>query len=350
MKQATRNNNIDFLRGLATISIIIIHTAWWSGEGYLPKWFSNLTLLVDVPVFMFLAGLSFNYVNSIIKNIKGIIGQWKKWLYFLVIFIIVLLVVFKSHITLNEVISWTAYTFDDPKELPIVAGSIWFMKMYIAVSVLCSIIICSVNYYLKKDSNKILTKVIIPFILMLFLYVSAQKGTMNYLRYITFYSFIYLLGYVSYENRINSSKKIISLEIVNIIILLITFYLLNININSIQNIKFPPSVPYLIFSMLSVMLTWYLKDRLKITDKNKINYIGKNAIFYYFAQGISSSLLFIIIALFPINNSIIEFICMLATNIVLATIIAVFLEKSYGLITKKIKESKILIKIKKEFD
>ena len=86
MKKATRNNNIDFLRGLATISIIIIHTAWWSGEGYLPRWFSGLTLLVDVPVFMFLAGLSFNYVNSITKNIKGIIGQWKKWLYFLVIF------------------------------------------------------------------------------------------------------------------------------------------------------------------------------------------------------------------------------------------------------------------------
>lgn len=350
MKKATRNNNIDFLRGLATISIIIIHTAWWSGEGYLPRWFSSLTLLVDVPVFMFLAGLSFNYVNSIIKNIKGIIGQWKKWLYFLVFFTIILLVFFKSHINLSEVISWLAYTFKEPKELPIVAGSIWFMKMYIAVSVICSIIICSVNYYLKKDAYKTLTKIILPFTLMLFLYVSAQNGSMVRLQYITFYSFIYLLGYISHEKKITSSKKLIILETSNILILLLTFYFLNIGINSIQNIKFPPSVPYLIFSNLSIMLTWYLKDKLKIIDNNKINYIGKNAIFYYFAQGISSSLLYVIIARFPLHNSIIKFICMLVTNFVLATIIAIFLEKSYAYVTSKLKNSTILNKIKKEID
>ena len=40
-----RNYNIDFLRGIATISIIIIHTAFWSGTEYLPSWVSNLTLL-----------------------------------------------------------------------------------------------------------------------------------------------------------------------------------------------------------------------------------------------------------------------------------------------------------------
>ena len=49
-----RNNNIDFLRGIATLCIILIHTAFWTGEMYLPAWFKNLTLLVDVPVFMYI--------------------------------------------------------------------------------------------------------------------------------------------------------------------------------------------------------------------------------------------------------------------------------------------------------
>ena len=38
------------------VNIVLIHTAFWSGQQYIPYWFSNLILLVDVPVFFFLAG------------------------------------------------------------------------------------------------------------------------------------------------------------------------------------------------------------------------------------------------------------------------------------------------------
>lgn len=106
-----RNYNIDFLRGIATIWIIVIHTAWWSGASYLPAWFSNLTLLLDVPVFMFISGVSFNYVNSIMKNLKGLIAQWKKWLYFLVFYSLILLVFFKEQFILKDIVSWIVYVF-----------------------------------------------------------------------------------------------------------------------------------------------------------------------------------------------------------------------------------------------
>ena len=79
-------NTIDFLRGCACIFIILIHTAWWSGQKYLPSWFSNLFLLVDVPIFVFLSGLSYNYFESIGKNIKGILKQWNKWVFFLIFY------------------------------------------------------------------------------------------------------------------------------------------------------------------------------------------------------------------------------------------------------------------------
>mgnify|MGYP001393330894 CR=1 FL=1 len=32
--RAERNNYIDFLRGIASIGIIAIHTAFWSGQSY----------------------------------------------------------------------------------------------------------------------------------------------------------------------------------------------------------------------------------------------------------------------------------------------------------------------------
>lgn len=39
-----RNEYIDYLRGIASIGIIAIHTAFWSGQSYTPEWFQNLTL------------------------------------------------------------------------------------------------------------------------------------------------------------------------------------------------------------------------------------------------------------------------------------------------------------------
>lgn len=43
MKQSEqiRNNYIDFLRGIAAIGIIAIHTAFWGGQSYTPEWFCS---------------------------------------------------------------------------------------------------------------------------------------------------------------------------------------------------------------------------------------------------------------------------------------------------------------------
>ena len=86
--KTTRNNSIDFFRGLAFLAIIFIHTAFWSGESYNPAWFKNIFLLVDVPLFIFISGVSYNYVNSVAKNIKGILKQWNKWIFFLLFYIL----------------------------------------------------------------------------------------------------------------------------------------------------------------------------------------------------------------------------------------------------------------------
>lgn len=50
-KLMKRDYYLDFLRGIAALNIIIIHTAFWSGEGYVPTIIKNLTLLLDVPFF-----------------------------------------------------------------------------------------------------------------------------------------------------------------------------------------------------------------------------------------------------------------------------------------------------------
>lgn len=53
LSRAERNDYIDFLRGVAVIGIVAIHTAFWAGQSYTPEWFWNLTLFLDVPFSFF---------------------------------------------------------------------------------------------------------------------------------------------------------------------------------------------------------------------------------------------------------------------------------------------------------
>jgi len=335
-----RNYNIDFLRGVATLWIIVIHTAWWSGTGYLPEWFRNLTLIIDVPVFIFISGMSFNFVNSITKNLQGIIINWKKWLYFLIFYTLILLFFFKEQFILEDIFSWIVYVFPHSSSIEVVKGSIWFMLMYIKVTILCSLIICSINSFIEKDQKKYII-LALNVILFIFLYCSTGNNFLFFDRYLSFYSVIFLFGYIVHTYKIKDIKQLILYEGIVVIANLIIFKIYNLGINDIQVIKFPPAFPYLGFSMISIILFWYLKDHLKITENNKINYIGKNAIFFYFAQGISSSFIYYIYKYIPFKMIAIKFIIMLLSNMAVAIVIAICLIESYKWIDRKMSNNNL---------
>ena len=69
-----RDSAIDFSRGIVVISIIFIHTTFMSGVFYVPNFFRQMSLLLDVPAFFFISGMTF-YIKpfSIPKNITRII-------------------------------------------------------------------------------------------------------------------------------------------------------------------------------------------------------------------------------------------------------------------------------------
>ena len=335
-----RNYNIDFLRGIATLYIVLIHTAWWSGNSYLPEWFRNTILIIDVPVFIFISGISFNFVNSIMKNIKGIIIQWKKWLFFLVFYLLLLFVFFREQIVVKDILSWIVYVFPNSNNIPVVDGSMWFMKMYIKVSLISSIIICAVKYYAK---NKTLEYLKLIFVIFLFIYIyTINDGNFLFFDGITsFYILIYLLGYLLFNYKIKDLKQLFIIEIILLIINTLLFIVSDIGINDIQNIKFIPSLPYLFFALISITLFWYLKDNLKIKKKNKINYIGQNAIMFYFAQGVSSSFIYYVYKIIPFTNPILIFIILLSVNIICSIIGGVFLTETYKFISNKMSNKKL---------
>lgn len=343
-----RNNNIDFLRGIATLCIILIHTSFWTGEMYLPAWFKNLTLLVDVPVFIFISGISFSFIKTISKNVILLIKQWKKWIFFILIYSMIILIFYRSQFSIKDFICWIVYYFPNPTSLIVVQGSIWFWIMYIKVTTVCSIIIYS-NNVLEKNKDKNLRNLIYIDLLIILMYLySSLSGTTTYIldTRTLFFSVIYILGYISLNYKLNFKRTLIY-EFITITITCILFYAFKYRIEDIQNIKFSFSVVYFVLSLISIILFWYLKDRLNIKDKNPINYIGKNAVWFYFAQGISSSLLYYIYPYVKDHRYLIVFVIMLFLNITMSLIIAILLEKVYNLVSKIEINEKIVKIVKK---
>ena len=334
-----RNHNIDFLRGVAALCIVVIHTAWWSGTAYLPSWFSNLTLLIDVPVFMFLSGMSFHYVQSIGKNLKSLFSQWKKWLYFLIFYCLLLLLFFRETFYASDIFSWIVYLFPHNNQLPVVGGSMWYMIMYVEVTIICSIIICTIRRYYKQVEEKCL-KITIGILLLIFFYCASEVNSLPIRSTVPFYSIIYLLGYLLSQYKMKDWKQLLLFEGINFLLLLFTCFCFHYGIDDIQSVKFPPFVAYLPFSMISILLFWYLKDHLQLKKENWIHQVGKRAIYFYYARGISASLLYYIYPNIPFHNWFIVFICMLLCNLIGTTLGAFFLEKSYQYFQQIIKIDK----------
>ena len=329
-----RNNAIDFLRGCACIFIILIHTAWWSGTRYLPRWFSNLFLFIDVPVFIFISGISYNYFESIVKNIKNILRQWNKWVFFLIFYVAIIFIFFRSEFDAKELLNYIFYQVPDDGSLQVVGGSIWFVTTYIKVSIFSTILL----HFYKKYNTSIEFNYILIFMILISMLDIPFIDTWT-----TIYSFVYLLGYYSYNNKITSLKQLIVFETLTIILINIISLLSGYYINDIQRLKFPPTLYYLAISMPGLLLVWFLKDRLRISKKNWMCYLGKNAIFFYYSQGISSSLLYFIEPKVIINNIYIKFIVLAIINIIMGVIFGIILNELYKFVVKLLNKIKSYI-------
>lgn len=97
-----------------------------------------------------------------------------------------------------------------------------------------------------------------------------------------------------------------------------------------QNNKFPPNIVYLVYSMITILIAIYCKS----FYHNRvcfINYIGKNAIWYYYSQGISSSLLFYCVPMVNVGW-ILKLLIMFILNLLMVIIIAEIFKRAYDML------------------
>ena len=112
-------------------------------------------------------------------------------------------------------------------------------------------------------------------------------------------------------------------------------YLQGLPIYDLQSAKFPPSIEYGFASLISVVIAKFFDG--KYTAKNDfIEHIGRNAIFYYFGQGIGSSVNYFVVNMINLNNWIIKWILTYVINVIVTIFVAEVLALMYSKILKKI--------------
>ena len=346
-----RDLYIDFAKGLATLSIIFIHTAFWSGQFYIPTEFRLLSLLVDVPIFFALSGITSS------GNIEKTLYRLLKLQITYMIFVTGLFFadwIFKAGVisfwdteTLKsfyatfggkyvpqnpsaainwaQLGNWYLHSYSNCDTFPVVMGSFWYLKVYYIVTVLGVLILRFFKQYIPWFIGLCVVLTLI-FNINLNDYPSGQVG------YVVYYLGVFLIGF-QLKGKTIKKTVVPALYILAVASIICIGYIYGKDIYyKINKQKFPPQIPYIAWSLLSLVTVFVLYNRLKITKDNFINHIGRNAIFFYFAQGISSSLVYFIVV--PLKENMhwaILMVLVYVVNVILAILIAELLKKTDAL-------------------
>lgn len=332
VKNGERYEYIDALRGIAALGIVAIHTAFWGGESYVPIWFKNMTLFLDVPFFFYLSGWgsSFHKYN-IIKTTRSLGVIWLKWIYFISILALFCLIS-----------KWLPYQFagvSDVRDLVnnymmnvsfpgfrVVGGSIWFLQYYFVIVFINTFCLSLIQYSEKEER---FCKYYMIFLVILFVWISYGRYTLGIdLRYFVFYSLFWIMGKNRVGGGINKFRNFIVIVLLDTIGIVFASYLQGLSVFDIQTAKFPPTIKYGFVSLLAILVAKQVEPHVRHTCK-WLCHIGRNAIFYYFAQGIGSSLNYYVIPRVNTDRWLIKFLVTLVINLIVTTVLAELIGLTY---------------------
>lgn len=340
-----RDLYIDFAKGFATLSIIFIHTAFWSGQLYLPKEVRIFSLLLDVPVFFALSGLtsSGNVEKTMYRLLKlqitymiFVAGLWladglfKQGMLlfagedalrnYFTVFGTKFAPTNISGFSWEALGNWFVHSYSNADAFPVVMGSFWYLKVYFIVTLFGVLVL---RFFSKHVKWIIALLVALTLFFNFYTYPSGQVG------YVAFYLAVFLSGNLLKGKKLGNAPLLISiLAVLASLVGMFMFYGTEI-FYLINKQKFPPRIPYIVWAMPSLLLVYFLYNRLKVQAENILTYVGKNAIFFYFAQGISSSLIYFLVD--PIKELVVWPLLMIlafAVNVLLALLLVPFLKRA----------------------
>jgi fucose 4-O-acetylase-like acetyltransferase len=316
-----RDHYIDIVRGLASLSIIVIHTAFWSGESYVPQYFKSLTLLFDVPAFFFISGLS----RGLLKRDNLVPSSFKLIAVFCLIAFVYSLLFDRSFKPFIEAITINA---PEMPRIMTVTGSYWFVQVCIAVIFLGAIVLSK----MKRIAPFLPALGFLYFVLSYLYGFAANGGTLGANNnFIIFYGSLYLFGVFCYDNIDNKTfRRVASLLLFATGAVVCLAIMINHGPIRMQDQKFPAQFPYVAASLLSVAAILFFHKR---SARNAfLERIGKNALYYYGAQGIGASVASIMASSVTTAVWQIKFAILLTVNVLVTFVFAEILKVAFEML------------------
>ena len=329
-----RDLSIDFYRGLGVISVIFIHTVFWSGQEYTPQILKSFVLLLDVPFFFFISGQTARLQKKSEKIIKGLMVLWEKWIFFL-FFTEGVCLIFRLEGILNfrDLVNNVFFLVSIPG-FPVIKGSIWFLRVYFKVIFIVTIFMIVLKKIFDEETIDTYIRYSMALCFLGLVIQAVYDSTDDRLSYLLFYIFFYLFGYVTLKTQLNG-RQFAVLLIVTVAVMKLSAYIFGKSLVNLQDVKFPPHVVYLFASLFGIWLALFFKNKIKYGIVGKmVLWVGQQSIWFYFAQGISSSLLYSLEAKMEIKYWFVKLGVFFGTNLVMAVMLAFLLSNGWSLLQR----------------
>lgn len=283
---AERNGVLDVARGVCALSVIFIHTVFWSGEHYVPPLVRGLSLFLDVPAFFFLSGCSRSLAGRE-TCIQGILRIILAFSVFSVLHAFISL-----DFSIDNLFRVMTLNTPDYKYLPVVGGSFWFVPVFCVVGIWTAAILS-----FSKTTRALQMWIGAIGLFYVSRFFGAAPVKMGFLgvdlEQVLFYTALYLGGFLFAQMNFvdqQSRRWGISIAIGALVLFgCLSFFVQDVSIQNLQRFKFPASLPYQLVSMVSIgMIIFFWKARIRAPS---LSHVGKNALYYYVAQGVGGSAL-----------------------------------------------------------
>jgi hypothetical protein len=254
----------------------------------------DISLLWDVPVFFFLSGMTSS--GNIRKTIKRLISLQISYMIFITAVFLVC-GIYNNELNPKLLLHWYCHNYRPSPPLDVVMGSMWFMRTYIATVFFGAVILHYVPAKHRGAFVLLLLSVIVLLSAGRIESVSESLGVPSVFRQVVFYLTVFLIGHQCKNVVIKSPLALFGGYVLPFLLLGAAFCWYG-NMPHIQGLKFPPHILYLVISSLSLFTVIVLRNSNFVIPKTRflssfLAGVGKNSIFYYFAQGIAASFLFI---------------------------------------------------------
>ncbi len=295
-RKGARDSYLDFARGLLLLSVIHIHTLYWSLAPFTPDLVRHLAYLMDIPLFFFISGYLFKNTTFWVSVRTAGRQFGRLYLQYVVI----------SFLVAGGILLWIYFGEGRPQRglwksllsifrvnvqgemwgvLKLYNGNLWYLRTYFPLLLLAPFLV----------GLSVFRRAKIP--LLVFVFLGYALATYHYKHHlfllvrtgqVMFYAIFFVLGalYRSCERDFGSKAVALSLGL-NLLLAGVVFHL-DGNTLLLGAYKFPPSPHYLIYTMLSVHVFLLAKpygSRLNRPVFAPLVWAGRHSFELYLIQG-----------------------------------------------------------------